>query len=122
MPVYAYQCSKCSHEFDAHRTVEKCHAIRCEKCRGKCQIVITSPVAVHTFQPYYSPNLKTVVRTKGQKARLMKQKGFEEYSTIDEVSREARRMKKQEDDIEARKKPDEKFIECYNKALAQHPR
>ena len=122
MPVYAYQCTKCSHTFEAYRAIEARHEISCEKCGSPCQILITGNVAIHTFDEYYSPNLRTVVRTKGQKARLMKEKGLEEYSSLDEVDREARKAERQQEEAEERAKPDERFIECYEKALVQHPR
>ncbi len=51
----------------------------------------------------------------------MKEKGLVEYSTVDEVKREAERMAKQEEEIQAKKGPDKRFVECYNKAVAQHP-
>lgn len=120
MPTYVYECKVCQRRFEAVRSVDQRNGVVCANCGGETQIVI-SRVAVHAFEPYYSPTFKRYVTSRGEKARLMRQKGLAEYTSIDECEREATRMSRQEEEIELAKGPDERFIECYNKALAEHP-
>lgn len=85
MPAYPYQCHSCSAEFDIIKSVD--HFDReeqCTKCGGKdlVRYIAKSNLEKSSMvQPYYEPTLGCIIKSKSQRAQILKDKGLEEVGT-----------------------------------------
>lgn len=79
MPVYPYYCKKCECEFDVIKLLKdidneekhlKCGEFSVERRIGYSAIDRSS-----VFEPYFEPALGTIIRSKSQKARVLREKG-----------------------------------------------
>lgn len=43
MPLYEYQCTRCSHRFEKIEKVSGPHTKKCPKCRGRVERLVGSP-------------------------------------------------------------------------------
>lgn len=85
MPLYEYRCRSCEYEFDVAKSVTKFDRIEvCERCGNEDTERLISMVNLeHSSmqQPYYEPALGCVIKGKGHKNQILKQKGLEEVGT-----------------------------------------
>tara|TARA_R110000796_G_scaffold251188_2_gene382031 strand:+ start:2089 stop:2421 length:333 start_codon:yes stop_codon:yes gene_type:complete len=102
MPEYPYQCQDCEKEFTSiKRVADIDNKETCPKCgnsKTKRQIALSNPEYSSAGQPYYEPALGCIIKGKGHRSRILKERGLEEIgnTSIDtmhkdlEVQREKR--------------------------------
>lgn len=53
MPIYEYQCKKCSHRFERIQKFSDPHVSKCPKCGAKVEQVITAPAVQFKGSGWY---------------------------------------------------------------------
>jgi putative FmdB family regulatory protein len=43
VPIYEYECTKCGHRFEIVQKLNDATVIKCEKCKGKVERLVSSP-------------------------------------------------------------------------------
>jgi len=104
MPLYEYECPNCNTTFDAFRLVAERRNEICS-CGTPATIVIGGNVAVHIFTPYYSKALGRWLGNRQEKEAHLKANHLVEVPDvgIEDLEKEAARIKKQEDKIAYKK-------------------
>jgi putative FmdB family regulatory protein len=64
MPVYAYECEKCGHEFEMEQSIHDKPKSRCPECRGKVHKVFNSVGIVFKGSGFYCTDSRSGSRTK----------------------------------------------------------
>ncbi len=54
MPVYEYECTRCSLEFEEERPISAPPRQRCPQCRGKVRKLISRPAIVFKGSGFYA--------------------------------------------------------------------
>jgi len=125
MPVYDYRCRKCHKEFEAFNYIDDRQLQKCIKCGSVCEIIFTTPPAVHDlgWEPIWDNQLGRVVRSRKDRERAAKEIGLTNVgdATFEEVEREANYNKQRKERESLEEKPSEKFLEAYRKAQALYP-
>lgn len=58
MPLYDLKCTRCEHEFEAYSKINEREEVRCLKCKGACEVLITkSPPHRDWFRPHWNENI-----------------------------------------------------------------
>lgn len=117
MPNYDYECD-CGSKFEAFAEIAKRHETTCAKCGNAANLLISACQRA-SFRPYYSRTFKRWIGTEKEKTRLMRRDGLEEWSSTDEVKREAERMRRQEDETEQKRELPKGFVDKWNRLQAQ---
>lgn len=78
MPLYDYECSPCTEEWEATHTIDNRKEEYCTVCGDQAQMIISTASRPVTYE-YYSEQLDGVVTGPKQKKQLAKSKGLEEY-------------------------------------------
>jgi putative FmdB family regulatory protein len=119
MPVYQYECSN-GHVFEKQRRIaERRVGVECPECGVKEVEIVVGAVSVHSFTPHYSNALGTFVNSRREEKMIAKGLGVESVGDmrIDEIETETRRVKRQEDEKEARKGPPKEFYQTYDEVF-----
>jgi hypothetical protein len=84
--------------------------------------IVPGIAAVHTFNPHYSTALGTYLKSATDKKRIMRERGLEEVGSmsVEDVEKEARRAKAQEDAKRDREPVPQRFLDTYNRAKVQN--
>lgn len=110
MPEYPYQCQSCNQEFDIIKSVADIdHVEPCKECGSDDTQRLIAKVNLEKSsmaQPYYEPALGCIIKGKGHKAQVLKEKGLEEVGSTSpdtmyknlELERE-KRMAKEWDEL-----------------------
>lgn len=53
MPIYRAKCRRCSHEFEDLVRIDDRHNMRCPKCGGETDLVLTPP-RTSCFKPFWT--------------------------------------------------------------------
>ncbi len=81
MPEYLYKCKSCGQKFDIIKRVadiDRVEACECGSTETTRLISLSAIDQSSCQQPYYEPALGCIVKSKGHKQRILKQRGLEE--------------------------------------------
>ena len=73
MPIYEYECKKCSHRFELIQKFSDKAIKKCEKCNGKVRKLIAPPALMFKGTGWYV----TDYSSKGKEAKLKEDPGKE---------------------------------------------
>lgn len=105
MPIYPYACRDCGQQFDVVKRLGELDRVEaCPHCVGnntKRCIALFNLDKESCGQPYFEPALGMVVKSKGHKRRILKERKLEEVGTTsvetlykdNELAREKRMAK-----------------------------
>lgn len=79
MPIYPYSC-ECGENFDIVKSVAELDKSEVCGCGKTARRLIAASAVDKTScaQPYFEPALGCIIKSKGHKQRILKQKGLEE--------------------------------------------
>jgi putative FmdB family regulatory protein len=104
MPVYEYECKKCSHVYEHVFHVNDFPLfLICPACNVKAFKIISKVQNMKPdWEPYYDENLEAMVTGRGHRKELMKQQGLEERPldpTVRRLRLEEREHKKRQKEL-----------------------
>ena len=86
MPIYEYQCSKCSNNYDKKEGFDAPPQQRCPKCGGKAQRVIQAPPIVFKGSGFYKTDSRKAPAAESESTSSGESKSSDDSASKDASS------------------------------------
>lgn len=87
MPIYEYQCSKCSNNYDKKEGFDAPPQQKCPKCGGKAQRVIQAPPIVFKGSGFYKTDSRKAPAAESESTSSSESKSSDDSSSKDSSSK-----------------------------------